>query len=411
MASHRMPDSDRPRRPVPAWVTAPPEDALEARPAPPRRPPSSLRPGPRRRRPPSSTRQGPRRHPHVPRTRPGRPGAPVGTAGQRIAGPCRRARCAHVRPSDDEIVHAVTPGAATPSASSPLAVVVPDFPPDQDLLPPAPTSPAVHTLPFDQLVRPTPPPVSPVDAGPLTPPAAARRPRAPDAGRSGGGPAAVLGPRSRARRRGGHRARTERPRRVPHPARFAQHQVVAAPAPTPSAPPQPGPARGVSPAPRSSAAGVRTDDASPTVAAPVVREPAPTEPLLQVGAAAAGATADGEDATTGAPAGARRIGATPGAALGAVAGIATVGLAAWWFTAPGTVHGVGLVLGVLALLLSVVVLRDRSATWQRRWRCSEPCSAASAPGAAVGGGVGAAADGRGDPARPHGDRGPSRRWP
>ncbi|MEK6343669.1 MAG: hypothetical protein V4737_07470 [Curtobacterium sp.] len=259
----------------------------------------------------------------------------------------------------------MTPGAATPSASSPLAVVVPDFPPDQDLLPPAPTSPAVHTLPFDQLVRPTPAPVSPVDAGPLTPPAAATpavppTPAAPVVGQPrfsvpGLEHVVVAGTEPAPSGPVGYRT----------PARFAQHQVVAAPAPTPSAPPQPGPARGVSPAPRSSAAGVRTDDASPTVAAPVVREPAPTEPLLQVGAAAAGATADGEDATTGAPAGARRIGATPGAALGAVAGIATVGLAAWWFTAPGTVHGVGLVLGVLALLLSVVVLRDRSATWQR----------------------------------------------
>ncbi|WP_220032861.1 hypothetical protein, partial [Curtobacterium sp. MCBD17_023] len=27
MASHRMPESERPRRAVPAWVTAPPEDA------------------------------------------------------------------------------------------------------------------------------------------------------------------------------------------------------------------------------------------------------------------------------------------------------------------------------------------------------------------------------------------------
>ena len=30
MASHRMPESERPRRAVPAWVTAPPEDARPA---------------------------------------------------------------------------------------------------------------------------------------------------------------------------------------------------------------------------------------------------------------------------------------------------------------------------------------------------------------------------------------------
>ncbi|WP_217637409.1 hypothetical protein, partial [Curtobacterium sp. MCBA15_016] len=59
------------------------------------------------------------------------------------------------------------------------------------------------------------------------------------------------------------------------------------------------------------------------------------------------------------------MGTTPGAALGALAGLATLGLGAWWFTAPATVHGVGLVLGVLALLLSIVTLRRPEATWQR----------------------------------------------
>ncbi|MBT1598291.1 hypothetical protein [Curtobacterium flaccumfaciens] len=39
--------------------------------------------------------------------------------------------------------------------------------------------------------------------------------------------------------------------------------------------------------------------------------------------------------------------------------------AAWWFTAPSTVHGVGVVLGLLALVLSIVALRDRTSTWQR----------------------------------------------
>ncbi len=59
------------------------------------------------------------------------------------------------------------------------------------------------------------------------------------------------------------------------------------------------------------------------------------------------------------------VGATPGAALGALTGIATLALAAWWFTAPTTVHATGLALGVVALLLSATVLRDRTATWQR----------------------------------------------
>ena len=61
----------------------------------------------------------------------------------------------------------------------------------------------------------------------------------------------------------------------------------------------------------------------------------------------------------------RALGATAGAGLGAVAGIATIGLAAWWFTAPSTVHGVGVVLGLLALVVSIVALRDRTSTWQR----------------------------------------------
>ncbi|EYT62296.1 hypothetical protein H489_0113790 [Curtobacterium flaccumfaciens UCD-AKU] len=61
----------------------------------------------------------------------------------------------------------------------------------------------------------------------------------------------------------------------------------------------------------------------------------------------------------------RALGVTAGAGLGAVAGIATIGLAAWWFTAPSTVHGVGVVLGLLALVVSIVALRDRTSTWQR----------------------------------------------
>ncbi|PYY54070.1 hypothetical protein DEJ16_13415 [Curtobacterium sp. MCJR17_055] len=61
----------------------------------------------------------------------------------------------------------------------------------------------------------------------------------------------------------------------------------------------------------------------------------------------------------------RPIGATPGAVLGALAGLATLGLAAWWFTAPATVHAVGVLLGVLAVVVSVVTMRNPASTWQR----------------------------------------------
>lgn len=71
-------------------------------------------------------------------------------------------------------------------------------------------------------------------------------------------------------------------------------------------------------------------------------------------------------ARTGAgPAARRSLGPTPGALLGAVAGLGTIGLAAWWFTAPATVHAVGVVLGLLAVLVSVVTMRDPATTWQR----------------------------------------------
>ncbi len=348
MASHRMPDSDRPRRPVPAWVTAVPEDALEARPA--------------------SAASAPAEHVVGSTATTAAEAAPVVAAVSRPAHDAAVARPEHVAAADTPGAPDV-PGAPlgdAGSVDSPLGVVVPDFPPDEDLLPPAPTSPAVHTLPFDQLVRPTPAPVSPVDAAPLTPPAATS-PAAPPA------PAVPVVGQPRFSVPGlehvvvaGSEPAPTGPVGYRTPARFAQHQVVAAPTtPAPAAASAPSVPAPTGPAPSTSSrtgTDARTVDESPTVAAPVVREPAPTEPLLQAGAAPTGAASD---ATADAGAGARRIGATPGAVLGAVAGIATLGLAAWWFTAPGTVHGVGLVLGVLALLLSGIVLRDRSATWQR----------------------------------------------
>lgn len=62
---------------------------------------------------------------------------------------------------------------------------------------------------------------------------------------------------------------------------------------------------------------------------------------------------------------ARSLGPTQGAVLGAIAGLGTIGLAAWWFTAPATVHAVGVVLGLLAVLVSVVTMRNALTTWQR----------------------------------------------
>jgi hypothetical protein len=149
------------------------------------------------------------------------------------------------------------------------------------------------------------------------------------------------------------------------PRRFAHQQAAAR-----SAAPAPAPARSfdavLHAAPASAAPGgpvTASPNADATTAlvapAPVPQGAGggeaglPTEPLDQPVAAAA------------MPEPRRALGTTAGAVLGAVAGMATVGLAAWWFTAPATVHGVGVVLGLLALVLSIVTLRDRTATWQR----------------------------------------------
>ncbi|MBT2500915.1 hypothetical protein, partial [Curtobacterium sp. ISL-83] len=100
----------------------------------------------------------------------------------------------------------------------------------------------------------------------------------------------------------------------------------------------------------------RRTGAAPT---PVATAVDGAEPRLQAGADAGASGAPGATRAT------RAVGATPGALLGALAGIATLGLAAWWFLAPTTVHGVGIALGALALLLSVSTLRNPAATWQR----------------------------------------------
>ena len=295
MASHRMSDQDRPRRAVPAWVTAPPEraddDGLEARPA--------------------------------------------------------------------AVTSAPAPEAAAPVSALPeqpaptlLAdeIIVPDYPPEEHLLPPAPTSPAVHTLPFDAAAVPAAAPVSPVD---LAPPAPAPAPTtAPGVGQprfsvpglehvvvegSEPEPVGPIGYRTPARF--AHQ-QSVRPAAEVEPAR--SFDAVIAPPTTPA----------VGSAPASSPSGAPV--AAPAAHAAV----APTTPDAA------------EDTTDDVPEAARaprptRIGPTAAGVLGAVAGLATLGLAAWWFTAPATVHGVGLVLGVLALVLSVTTLRSPAATWQR----------------------------------------------
>lgn len=374
MASHRMPDEDRPRRAVPDWVTAPPEgaaDGLEARPAP-------VAPAP----------------------------APE-TAGPGSTLPAPPARPALV---DDDIV-------------------VPDFPPEEHLLPPAPTSPAVHTVPFDTASI-GPAPVSPIDAvgavgAASVTPGAAPAPAAPVVP---AGPSVPVVGQPRFSVPGLEHVVVEGSEPAPSgpigyrtPARFAHQRPAApaavapasaAPAASPAfdaviAPPAPG-GPGSTPAPRAEAL-------PPTEALPLIdlptrgsdtgrgrstspRTPKGTKPSKGTKAArparpsrtrkptARTATArtatdatPAVDATTPAVATVRggggprlqaagttqRVGTTPGAVLGALAGLATLGLGAWWFTAPATVHGVGLVLGVLALLLSIVTLRRPEATWQR----------------------------------------------
>ena len=303
MASHRMPDDERPRRAVPAWVTAPPEDpGLEALPT-----PAASTPLP-------------------------------GSVGSAPVEPTTTAAAAE----------------GTAAVPAPDDLVVPDFPPEEHLLPPAPTSPAVDTVPFRTAVAPA--PVSPVDAAPPAPPApvAAPTPAVPVVGQprfSVPGLEHVVVEGTEPEPVGPIGYRT--------PARFARQQApLPAPAPTPTrsfdaviAPP-PVSAPAAAPIATRSDSATRSDAAPPATTAPPAEATAsePGEPRLQADAAA-----------TRGP----LVRATPGAVLGAVAGLATLGLAAWWFLAPATVHGVGLLLGVLALVVSIVTLRNRAATWQR----------------------------------------------
>lgn len=333
MASHRMQDSERPRRPVPSWVTAPvvePAVAVE------RLAPDVA----------ASTGQEARHTPATSRTAHGAsaPTAVVGSAPQPTATLAPTA--------------VPTPEPASIATLVEDDVAVPDYPPQQDLLPPAPTSPSVHTVPFDTAAVAS-APVSPIDAAPRTAPAPAPSP-VPTAGQprfSVPGLEHVVVEGTEPEPVGPIGFRT--------PRRFAHQQAAAA----------------VTPAPTPASAHVRSFDAvlqAPSVPTASSTAPMAPNPVVPVTAPRAEASAsvgaepglptellDQPVAAAAAPEPRRALGATPGAVLGAVAGIATLGLAAWWFTSPSTVHGVGVVLGLLALLLSIVTLRDRAATWQR----------------------------------------------
>jgi hypothetical protein len=358
-----MPESDRPRRPVPAWVTAPPVDEV----APERVAAAGhVNASGREARPtPASSRAA-----HA---------APVPPT---TVTPAGNAAPAHAP------AHAPTAEPASIAALVEADAPVPDFPPQQELLPPAPTSPNVHTVPFE--TPSVPPssvvpasglvvPVSPVaaapasaDAAPLVAPLTTPSPEAAPAPPIAA-PAVPVAGQPRFSVPGLEHVVVEGTEPEPvgpigyrTPRRFAHQQAAArsaAPAPAPA------PARSfdavlhAAPAAAPGSPAVVTPNVDATTA--VV---APTPVPQGAGGGEAGLPTELLDQPVAAavvPEPRRALGATAGAVLGAVAGIATIGLAAWWFTAPATVHGVGVVLGLLALVLSIVTLRDRTATWQR----------------------------------------------
>jgi hypothetical protein len=318
VASHRMHDADRPRRPVPAWVTAPYVDGaqgttvLEAPPA------------------PATTA----------------PAAPVAGSAPRhgTSGPVP------------------APAPLSAHEAEYLDVVVPDHMPSEEHLPPAPTSPTVHTRPFDRTTE-LPAPVSRVDAGSTTT-AGARAAALVGAGMSAPVPTGVhSGPIA---------PRTGQPRfSVPG----LEHIVVEGAEPEPS-----GPVGYRTPrrfahqqgaVAAAAAASAPTTPFDQVIAAPTADAPSVSAPLVPGAETAVTGSLEPEPSlpadAPATPTTRRRtaIGATPGAVLGAVAALATIGLAAWWFTAPATVHVVGLVLGVVALVCSVATLRKSAVTWQR----------------------------------------------
>jgi hypothetical protein len=316
VASHRMPDSDRPRRPVPAWVTAPYVEGAQG---------STVLEAP-----PTSATPAPAAH----------------TAGSTPS---------HVAPGS------VPAPLSAPGAEHP-EIVVPDYMPSEEHLPPAPTSPTVHTRPFDRATElPAPAPVSPVDAGSTT--AGARAEALVGAGMSAPAPTGVhngpVVPRTGQPRFSvpglehvvveGTDSEPSGPVGYRTPRRFAHQQGALAAAAV--APATTTPFDTVLAAPTSGTAASTlfgTDTATTATGSEEAESSLPSEPPA-------------EPTTT------RRatIGATPGAVVGAVAALATTGLAAWWFTAPATVHAAGLVLGLVALVCSIVTLRNPAATWQR----------------------------------------------
>jgi hypothetical protein len=101
----------------------------------------------------------------------------------------------------------------------------------------------------------------------------------------------------------------------------------------------------------------RTGNTAPTPIVATLPAPAP--------AAAAVAVAE-NPVTTSTPAVRTAIGAAPGAVIGALFGLGTLGVALWWFLNPGTVHIVAVVLGVLAVALTLSTLRNPAAlSWHR----------------------------------------------
>ncbi|WIE84617.1 hypothetical protein [Curtobacterium sp. MCPF17_021] len=368
MAAHRMPESDRPRRPVPAWVTAPPVDEV----APERVAAAGhVNASGREARPTPASSRAAHAAPVPPTTV-----APAGNAA------AEQAPAAHV-----PVAHAPTSEPASIAALVEADAPVPDFPPQQDLLPPAPTSPNVHTVPFE---TPAVPPSSVVPASglvvPVSPVAAA--PASADA-------APLVAPLTTPSPEASPAAPTATPAvPVAGQPRFSvpglEHVVVEGTEPEPVGPigyrtprrfaHQQAAARSAAPAPAAAGSFDAVLHAAPTTAAPggtAVATPkarattalvAPTPVPQGAGGGEAGLPTELLDqpvAAAALPEPRRALGATAGAVLGAVAGIATIGLAAWWFTAPAIVHGVGVVLGLLALVLSIVTLRDRTATWQR----------------------------------------------
>ncbi|WP_420367313.1 hypothetical protein [Curtobacterium sp. L1-20] len=393
MASHRLPDEERPRRAVPAWVTAPPEDASGTPVA------ASVSPTGQEAHPASATSAHPTGSAGLAGAAPAPQAAsaaqPVPHGDQAPASQSAPAPQSFPTPQSSPAPQSFPTPQSSPAPQSVPApqsapglaaadldaddLVVPDYPPQEDLLPPAPTSPAVLTAPFHRSGA-APAPVSPIDAAPPADPSAPRaagprptptpappaRPVVPVVGQprfSVPGLEHVVVEGSEPEPSGPIGYRT--------PARFA-HQRPAAVSPTPEptrsfdavlAPPT---------APLPTVAAPRTEVGAPSATAPTpptapTADPEQTggaDPRLQSGSV--DATAAPEDAaTTDRPTRRPAVGPTPGAVIGAVAGLVTLGLAAWWFTAPATVHGVGVTLGAIALLLSVTTLRNPAATWQR----------------------------------------------